>query len=98
MTDGTPPSPVFNTSRKGTRYPQDGEKIGPAWEAAWRYLCDHPGQDISSTALARVMTEAADIGDGPPRPLLRVPRQLGYLPPPSLMTGAQPRRTAHYRR
>lgn len=58
-------------------YPGEGQRIGPAWRAAWDALRDgaeHPAED-----LVTIMRGAADIQDRTARNLLRQARAAGVL-------------------
>lgn len=60
-------------------YPLGGEKIGPAWRAAWRALCDEPRSWHPVGDLVTAMRDAAQIIDPTARNLLRSARKAGLL-------------------
>lgn len=66
MDENSPP----NFGQRGA-YPLAGERIGPAWRAAWTALCraGQPGW-LDGDTLAATMTAAVDIEDKTARGLL----------------------------
>jgi hypothetical protein len=66
------PAPNFVGS-----YPGSGERIGPAWSAAWDALCQH--QVLTGDQLSEIMCQAVDIKDKTAKNLLRKARSAGLL-------------------
>ena len=60
-----------------TGYPSGGARIGTAWLAAWRVLCD--GQWHNRAELTPVMMEAGDVVSVTTENLLRSARRFGIL-------------------
>lgn len=58
-------------------YPGAGERIGPAWQAAWDELCS--GREIRGDQLTAAMLDTVDIKSHTAESLLRQARQYGVL-------------------
>ena len=60
-------------------YPLDGERIGPAWRAAWSRLTADPSRWHTADELAELMVDTSGVVDKTARNLLRQARQRGLL-------------------
>lgn len=70
-------APDYYVDPDGYHYPNDGERIGPAWRTAWRLLGDCPS--LSEATLVDVMCSAGGIAPRTAHNLLRAAIKHGAL-------------------
>ena len=65
------------TRRSNSDYPLGGEKLGPAWIAAWEFMEDFRWKGVRE--LERVMAEASGVAPKTAYGLLNKARSMGFL-------------------
>ncbi len=90
-------APVITRSRKGGSYPQDGERIGPAWETIWNTLSQTSPGWASFTYLAGITAHEVPVQEKTVHTLLAQARKRGLIEVRHRMTGTPKRIRSEYR-
>lgn len=72
-------APHFSANRAGKKYPNDGARLGPAWQAVWDALVASGEDYLDGNELSRTVAKTYELGVPTVRNLLTIAAAQGML-------------------